>query len=259
MLYKRERVGLMRRFENKVCIVTGSSGGLGAADCIQFAKEGGKVVVSDIDEAGGEQVVAELKTLDAEAVFIKADATSEEDVQNLIDKTVEIFGKLDVFVANAGISIEADVHEIPFKDWQKIIDVNLTGVYLADKFAVAQFLKQGTGGAIVNIGSIHSFVARKGLTSYSASKGGVLMLTKMVGATYANKGIRCNAVCPGYIRTRLTDTIPPEIIPTLVNLHPMGRLGKPHEVAKTVAFLASDDASFITGTSILVDGGYSAV
>jgi len=247
------------RFVNKVCIVTGGANGLGAAECVQFAKEGGKVVVADIEEAAGKNVVEELKALGAEAIFIKADITVEEEVENLVAKTVETFGKLDVFVANAGINVEADVHELTLKDWQDVIEVNLTGVYLSNKIAVTQFIKQGTGGAIVNMGSIHSHVARRGLTPYSASKGGVLMLTKMVGATYADKGIRCNAVCPGYIRTRLTDTILPEIIPTLVNLHPMGRLGKPHEVAKTVAFLASDDASFITGTSILVDGGYSAV
>ena len=136
--------------------------------------------------------------------------------------------------ANAGINIEADIHELDFAKWQKVIDVNLTSVYLSDKYAIEQFQKQGTGGAIVNSGSIHSFVARDGLTAYSASKGGVKMLTQQIASRYSKDGIRANAITPGYIETPLMNTLSQDVIDSLVSLHPAGRLGKPIEVAKTV-------------------------
>lgn len=149
--------------------------------------------------------------------------------------------------------------QLELEKWQKVVDVNLTSTFLCNKYAVQQFKKQGGGGAIVNNGSIHSFVARRGLTAYASTKGGVKMLTQMVGTTYAKEGIRCNMICPAYINTPLTLTVSPEIRGHLAELHPIGRLGEPIEVARAVLFLASDEASYITGTSLKVDGGYTAV
>ncbi|WP_181305473.1 SDR family NAD(P)-dependent oxidoreductase [Rufibacter sp. XAAS-G3-1] len=249
----------MNRLENKVAIITGAASGIGKETALLFAREGAKVTVSDINVENGNKVVEEIKNNGGEAFFVTANVASEEDVRHLVDETVEKFGKLDVFFANAGINIEADVDTLELDKWQKVIDVNLTSTFLCNKYAVQQFKKQGTGGAIVNNGSIHSFVARRGLTAYAASKGGVKMLTQMVGTTYGEDKIRCNMVCPAYIKTPLMDTVTAEIKDQLVGLHPAGRLGEPIEVANAVLFLASDEASFITGTSLKVDGGYTAV
>lgn len=247
------------RFVDKVVIVTGACSGLGESAALSFAAEGAKVIVSDISEAQGQAVAEAIRAQGAEAHFVRADVASEEEVKSLFDETVKQYGKVDVIFANAGINIEANVDELSTEDWKKVIDINLNGVFYCNKYAVQQFKKQGTGGAIVNNGSIHTIAARDKLTAYSASKGGVKMLTQMVGTSHAKEGIRCNMVCPGYINTPLTETISPEIRSGIAALHPIGRMGEPHEVSAAVLFLASDDASFITGTSLLVDGGYTAV
>lgn len=247
------------RFTNKAVIVTAAASGLGESAAMAFAAEGAKVIVSDISIEQGQAVVNKITAQGGQAFFVKADVSNEEEVKNLFEQAVEQYGKVDVIFANAGINIEANVDELDSKDWQKIIDINLNGVFYCDKYAVQQFKKQGTGGAIVNNGSIHSMVARDKLTAYSAAKGGVKMLTQMVGTSHAKEGIRCNMVCPGYINTPLTETITPEIRAGIAALHPIGRMGEPKEVSAAVLFLASDDASFITGTSLLVDGGYTAV
>ncbi|MFD1204682.1 SDR family NAD(P)-dependent oxidoreductase [Sporosarcina contaminans] len=246
------------RFQDKVVIVTGGASGLGEATALEFAKEGAKVVIADLSEKG-QGYSEELNAQGYDTIFVQTNVAKEDDVKNLLSKTVEKYGKLDVMVANAGINIEADLHELDFDKWQKVIDVNLTSVYLSDKYAIEQFLKQGNGGVIVNTGSIHSLVARNGLTAYSASKGGVKMLTQQVASRYSKEGIRANAIAPGYIETPLMNTLSQDVIDSLVGLHPMGRLGKPVEVAKTVLFLASDDASFISGAILPIDGGYTAV
>ncbi|WP_292527384.1 glucose 1-dehydrogenase [Methanoculleus sp.] len=249
----------MGRMENKVCVITGSTSGIGEACAKDMAAEGGKVVVSGRNEKEGARIVNEIKEAGGEAIFIRADVAVEDDIKNLIAKTVEAFGRLDVFVANSGVGSLGDPHEVETEEWDRIINVNLKGVFLCDKYAVQQMLKQGHGGAIVNTGSIHSFVAKQGVTAYGAAKGGVAMLTRTLGTSYAAQGIRANFVAPGYIDTPLLAALPPEAYEELKKLHPIGRLGKPMEVAKAVTFLASDDASNITGTSLLVDGGYTAV
>lgn len=192
-------------------------------------------------------------------LFVKTNVADEADIQNLIDKTVEKFGKLDVMFANAGINIEATVEELETEDWQKVIDVNLKSVYLSDRYAIKQFKKQGTGGVIVNSGSIHSFVARQGLAAYAASKGGVKLLTQQIASEVSKDGIRAVAIAPAYIKTPLMQSLSQDVIDNLVSLHPIGRLGEPIEVARAVLFLASDDASFITGITLPIDGGYTAV
>ncbi|MDR0271501.1 SDR family oxidoreductase [Paenibacillus sp.] len=246
------------RFENKVAIVTGGASGIGESTVRLFAAEGAKVVIADFSDRG-QAVSEELNQQGFDTLFVKTDVTKEQDVIRMIEQTVEKYGKLDVLFANAGIAKDAPADQLSFEGWQRTIDINLTGVFLCDKYAIKQMLEQGTGGAIVNCGSIHSHVGKSRVTAYASAKGGVKLLTQSLGADYATKGIRINAVCPGYIDTPLISGRTEEITNHLVGLHPMGRLGKPEEVAKAVLFLASDDASFITGTSLLVDGGYTAV
>ncbi|MDC0765203.1 SDR family oxidoreductase [Brevibacillus sp. AG] len=245
------------RLENKVAIVTGGASGIGETTVRLFAKEGAKVVIADFSPRGNE-LAEELNQAGFDALFVKTDVTKEDEVKNMVNTTVEKFGKVDILFANAGIAKDAPGHLLSMDDWQRTIDINLTGVFLCDKYVIEQMLAQGTGGAIVNCGSIHSHAGKAGVTAYSSAKGGVKLLTQTLGLTYAKQGIRVNAVCPGYIDTPLIAGRDEALNEHLIGLHPMGRLGKPEEVAKAVLFLASDDASFVTGTSLLVDGGYTA-
>lgn len=245
------------KLANKVAIVTGGASGIGETTVRLFAQEGAKVVIADFSPRG-EQLAAELNEAGFEALFVKTDVTKEAEVKHMVHATVEKFGRVDVLFANAGIAKDAPAHQLSMEDWQRTIDINLTGVFLCDKYVIEQMLAQGTGGAIVNCGSIHSHAGKAGVTAYSSAKGGVKLLSQTLGITYAKQGIRVNAVCPGYIDTPLIAGRNEEMNEHLISLHPMGRLGKPEEVAKAVLFLASDDASFVTGTSLLVDGGYTA-
>lgn len=249
------------KLKDKVAVVTGGAGGIGAATVRIFVNEGAKVVIADFSERGKE-LSDELNEAGFDTFFIKTDVTDEEQVRNLVDDTIRKYGKLDIMFANAGIAIDGskDIHELSYEKWRKTIDINLNGVFLSDKYAIAQMRKQGTGGSVINTGSIHSLAGREGWTAYTSSKGGVKLLTQTLGATYAREGIRVNAVGPGYIDTPLiASETEGEAKKQLTALHPMGRLGKPEEVAKAVLFLASDDASFVAGSILVVDGGYTAI
>ncbi|BBH23449.1 short-chain dehydrogenase [Paenibacillus baekrokdamisoli] len=245
------------RFSNKVAIVTGGASGIGAETVRLFAAEGAKVVIADFSDQG-QALSEQLNANGLDTLFVKTDVTKEADVQHMIAETVSKYGKLDILFANAGIANDAPAHLLSVDAWKRTVDINLSGVFICDKYAIEQMLSQGTGGAIVNCGSIHSHAGKGGVTAYAAAKGGVKLLTQTLGIDYAKEGIRVNAVCPGYIDTSLIAGRTEAITAHLVGLHPMGRLGMPEEVAKAVLFLASDDASFITGTSLLVDGGYTA-
>jgi len=246
------------RFDNKVAIVTGGASGIGESTVRLLAQEGAKVVIADFNEEHGNAVMNRLNAEGYDTLFVKTDVTNEAQVKNMVAETVAKYGKLDILFANAGIANDAPAHQLTMDAWKRTIDINLTGVFLCDKYAIEQMLAQGTGGAIVNCGSIHSHVGKSRVTAYASAKGGVKLLTQTLGIDYAKEGIRVNAVCPGYIDTPLIAGRDEAITQHLVGLHPMGRLGKPEEVAKAVLFLASDEASFVTGTTLLVDGGYTA-
>lgn len=248
----------MKRFEQKVVIVTGGASGIGEAVVRLFAEEGAKVVIADFSEQG--QVLSnELHAHGFDTYYIHTDVSKEDEVIRMVDQTVQRYGRLDVLFANAGIASDGPTDQVDYEDWQRTIDINLSGVFLCNKHAIKQMLKQDSKGAIVNCGSVNSHVGKARVSAYASAKGGVKLLTKSTAVAYAARGIRVNAVCPGYIDTPMMRGLGEEVTNYLVGLHPMGRAGKPEEVAKAVLFLASDDASFITGTTLLVDGGYTAV
>ncbi|WP_175834556.1 SDR family NAD(P)-dependent oxidoreductase [Burkholderia anthina] len=244
------------RFENKVAIVTGGASGIGEATVRAFAREGASVVIADLTDKGA-RLADDVIENGGRAVYIETDVTDSEAVQNLIARTVQIYGRVDIMFANAGIADDARIEQLDESAWKKTIDINLTGVYLCDKYAIQHMHAQG-GGVIVNCGSIHSHVGKSGVTAYAAAKGGVKLLTQTLAIDYGQHNIRVNAVCPGYIDTPLLKNVPDAQKQALAALHPMGRLGKADEVANAVLFLASDEASFINGSSLMVDGGYTA-
>ncbi|EOO10820.1 MULTISPECIES: SDR family NAD(P)-dependent oxidoreductase [Bacillus cereus group] len=245
------------KLKDKVAIITGGASGIGESTVRLFIEEGAKVVIADFSERG-KGLSDELNAHGYNTLFIKTDVTKEADIKQLIHETVSKYGKLDIMYANAGVADDAPANELSYEKWKRTIDINLSGVFLSDKYSIEQFLKQGTGGVIVNAGSIHSFVSLPTPTAYSSAKGGVKLLTQNLCTAYAKYGIRINAVCPGYIDTPLLGSVSPQQKEYLASLHPQGRLGTPKEIAKAVLFLASDDASFVNGTTLLVDGGYTA-
>lgn len=244
-------------FNNKVVIVTGGASGIGLATVTGFCKKGAKVVIADLSQHG--QTVSDgLNQQGFTTSYFQIDVRNEQENKALIQYAVDTFSGLDIIFANAGVAIDAPIDQLPFDRWQKTIDINLTAVYLLDKYAIEYWLAQNKQGVIVNCGSIHSWVGKKGVTAYSAAKGGVKLLTQTLAIDYASKGIRVNAVCPGYIDTPLLSAADERQKENIAKLHPIGRLGKPEEVANVVLFLASDEASFVNGAAILVDGGYTA-
>ena len=245
---------------NKIVIITGAGSGIGKATAIHFAKYGATVVVSDINLESAQKVVDEIATNKGKALAVKANVAKFEDVENLINSTVEKFGSLDVIVNNAGIGPNLlKTHESLLKDWDRVIAVNQTGVFYCMKVALQQFLKQGYGN-IVNIASLAGLKASPSNISYSASKFAVVGMTKSAAMEYATKNVRVNAVCPGYTESALLDQLldaKPEMEAVLKSVIPMKRFGKTSEIAEAVVWLASDSTKFITGQTITLDGGTS--
>lgn len=245
----------------KVALVTGGSTGIGRATALAFARAGARVVVSGLDPDEGAETIAGIEEHCGEGIFLTSDVTDPQQVEEMVRRTVEAYGRLDYAFNNAGISGRGGLAgDITLEDWQQVIDVNLTGVWLSMKAEIPQMLSQG-GGVIVNCSSVLGHVALNGIAPYVASKHAVLGLTKAAALDYATTGIRITAVCPGFIRTPMIvpdDSTDDEALAPFVALEPMGRLGTPDEVANLVVWLCLDEASFITGSSVVVDGGWIA-
>lgn len=251
----------MKRLEGKVAVVTGSNRGIGRGIAVDLAKEGCKVVVnSHKDSKDAYEVLDEIKKLGSDAIFVVADVSRENDVKNLVGKAVKKFGRLDIFVNNAGILVSGTVTTLTEKDWDMQINVNLKGVFLCTKYAVQQMIKQGKGGRIINISSIAGLVGFEGISAYCASKGGVTELTREVALDLAKYGITVNAINPGVIVTDMTTAMLNDEATkkSMLENTPVGRLGQPEDIANAAVFLALDESSFITGHNLVVDGGWTA-
>ena len=247
--------------EGKVALVTGAGAGIGRAAAILFAEEGSRVVVSDVDGINGVETVRMITDAGGEALFVRADVSNQEDIERLVNETVKKYAALDCAFNNAGIHKEfISTVDFTAEDWDEMIDVNLKSVWLCMKYEIRQMLKQGKG-AIVNTSSAAGLVGAPSNPAYPASKHGVVGLTKCTALEFARKGIRINCVCPGPTRTGMNEALAassPEIVKAMDQKVPMGRIGESEEVAAAAIFLASDEASYITGHSLPVDGGIVA-
>lgn len=248
----------MKLLENKVAIITGAGSGIGKATAELFAKEGAKVVVSDINEAHGNSAVDEIKKEGGEAFYIKADSSKPEENEALVKKTLEKYGALDIAVNNAGIGGPlAPTGDYPIDGWHQVININLSGVFYGLRYQIPAMLEKG--GSIINIASILGSTGTKFSPAYVAAKHGVVGLTKAAALEYADKKIRINSVGPGYIKTPLVvSSLDKTALNALVGLHPIGRLGESEEIAELILWLASSKSSFVTGSYYPADGGYLA-
>ncbi len=246
-------------FKEKVAIVTGGSFGIGRAAAIAFAKRGAKVVVADWIE--DTETLNFINSIGGEAIFVKCDVSHDEDVKLMVEKAVSLYGRLDFAFNNAGIEgLSAPTHECTNENWDRTIGINLKGVWLCMKYEIEQMLKEGKG-VIVNNASIAGLVGFQNIPAYVASKHGVIGLTKNAALEYSRLGIRVNVVCPGVIKTPMIDRFTgksKEVEKQFESMEPVGRMGRPEEVAETVIWLCSDASSFITGDAIPVDGGWTA-
>lgn len=246
-------------FNGKVAVVTGGSFGIGRATAILFARKGAKVVIADCMEDN--ETLNTINASGGEAIFVKCDVSKEEDIKMMVEKTVSTFGSLDFAFNNAGIEgLSSSTHECTTENWDNVIGVNLKGAWLCMKYEIEQMLKQKKG-AIVNTSSVAGLVGFLGIPAYVASKHALNGLTKTAALEYAKQGIRVNSVCPGVIKTPMVDRFTgknKEVEKQFENMEPVGRMGLPEEVAEVVCWLSSDGASFITGDTIAVDGGWTA-
>jgi NAD(P)-dependent dehydrogenase (short-subunit alcohol dehydrogenase family) len=251
----------VKRFEGKVALVTGAGSGIGRATALSFANEGAKVVINDINVDGGEETLRMIKSAGGEAIFVEANVSKAAEVEALVQKAIEAYGRLDCAYNNAGVGEPLKrIHKTTEDNWDHVMATNLKGVYLCMKYEIPHMLKQGKG-AIVNTSSLAGLKGLSGQAAYVASKHGVVGLTKSAAIEYATLGIRINAVCPGVINTPLIAPNMkdrPHVEKGYIDMEPIGRLGQPEEIAAAVLWLCSDEASFAIGSILSVDGGVVA-
>jgi NAD(P)-dependent dehydrogenase (short-subunit alcohol dehydrogenase family) len=252
---------MTKALDGKVGLVTGGTSGIGRETALLFAQAGARVVVAGRREAEGNETVHQIAYSGGEGIFVRADVSKASEVEVLVQKAVEKFGHLDVAFNNAGVEGACvPIVRQSEEDFDRTININLKGVWLCLKYEIRQMLLQRTGGAIVNMASVMGLVGSAGISAYSASKHGVIGLTKTAALENANKGIRVNAVCPGFIQTPMSDRTlrAPAVRKYVLSCHPVGHLGTPREVGEAVVWMCSDRASFMTGQSLVLDGGFLA-
>ncbi len=255
----------MARVQDKVAFVTGGASGIGRAAALALAAEGARLVVTDLNEQDGAAVAAEIEAAGGESLFLRHDATIESDWAAAVESALGRFGQIDVMVNNAGLGFVRPIVEMTMEEWRRVMAVNLDGVFLGTKAAITTMAPRG-GGSIINVSSILGIVGTAGASAYSASKGGVRMLTKSAAVECAQAGlnIRVNSVHPGYIDTPMVQGAlgqqpdPAASRALIESRHPVNHLGEPADIAQAIVYLASDDAKFVTGTELVVDGGYTA-
>ena len=248
------------RLNGKVAFISGGARGMGAAEARLFAKEGARVAIGDILEDDGRKVESEINETGGQCLFLRLDVTSEPDWEKVISATVDRFGRLDILVNNAGVVLKGSLEDTTLEVWDRIMAVNATGVFLGTKTAIPEMRKAG-GGSIINISSISGIIGQSFIQPvYNASKGAVRLLTKAAAIQYASEGIRINSVHPGTILTPMSEAGRADLehYKTTLTRIPMGRWGQPEEIAYGVLYLASDESSYVTGSELVIDGGYVA-
>ena len=242
------------RLENKVAVITGAGSGIGKETALLFAKEGAKVVVADVNEMGGEETTADIKKNGGRAFFTKLDVTNREQAKQMVKITLEKYGRIDVLINNAGIVQDAFLSKMTEEQWDKVIDVNLKGVFNCSQAVVEVMMNQGNG-VIINTSSIVGLNGNVGQVNYAATKAGLIGMTKTLAKELGKKGIRVNAVAPGFIMTPMTSNVPEKILEMMREKTPLRRLGEPVDIAYAYLYLASEEAKFINGAVLCVDGG----